>query len=628
LEERPYTALESQNDSILHNLTFAKDRTLPLPVRKKKINKALRFLNSQAEDSLFTEALYQKNLIHFGLQEYDSILENSHKLEQWASRAKQHKVLVEHYYLLGYYHAEIRHVYDSAMVNYSKSKEYALLENDSSKIALNLLNIGTIQKDQNDFFGSKETITEALPYIDPKRDSTSVAAAYNILATDHRKLLNFKDAQYYYQRAITTTPNARYQLIYKNNLAATFIDNEEYKKAVDLLRSISQDSVLLRNKKDYARVLDNLAYAQWRNGEAITATAFEKALKSRVQDNDRRGQIASYTHLGEYHSAGQPKTAMAYFDSVVQLSKKLKIPRAERDALKLVMGLKPTDVASRDRYVFLQDSLYAEELKVKTQFAKYKYDNTLKQASILRLEKENAQKELEAVKQRDQKILYLGGMFLSIFILSFAYFGFKQRSKRLKNENRTAKLEATYATEAELSRKLHDDFGGKLNHAMLLLQNGADTEDVLHIVDDLYGQSRDFSREINDVDTGARFKDMLLGMMGNYCQKTKLIITGSTEVDWEKVTRLSKKTVYKILQELMINMQKHSKASLVSVSFQQSKKHLEVQYTDNGIGASKEALHTKNGLWNTEKRIQAIGGSLIFDSEEGHGFEVRMIIPN
>ena len=78
----------------------------------------------------------------------------------------------------------------------------------------------------------------------------------------------------------------------------------------------------------------------------------------------------------------------------------------------------------------------------------------------------------------------------------------------------------------------------------------------------------------------------------------------------------------------MINMQKHSNANLVSFVFEQTKKKLKVSYADDGTGASNEALNLKNGLWNTEKRIEAIGGTIIFDSDEGSGFEVQIEILN
>ncbi|MBM1105033.1 hypothetical protein JQC67_02665 [Aurantibacter crassamenti] len=615
-------------DSITFLYKISKNEKVSLDLRRQKINQALALHSGIENDTVLTKILFQKNLIHLGLREYDSLLFYNHQLSNLASEIKDEKILAAQFYLMGYYYAEVLNSYDKAIENYTDSKFYYQQLNDSSNIGRNLLNIGTIQKDQNDFFGSKETITEALQFLSPAKDLKYITHCYNVLATNNRKLLNFEEAVKYYTKAIEYSNSVNDKVIYQNNLAATYLDNKEYKDAISLLKTISKDSILNNNQKQYARVLDNLAYAQWLSGSNIKEKQFQHPLKIRAQIKDQRGKIASYTHLGEFHSSTNTKRAIAYFDSVVQLSKNLKIPRAEKDVLKLLMNLEPNNLIIRNRYVFLQDSLYNQELRVKTQFAKYKYDDKLKQESILRLEKDNAEHKLEVAQQRNQKIqsYAIGGLLLALS--GFAIYFFAQRSKRLRQQNKTAKLEATFETEAELSRKLHDDFGGKLNHTMLLLQNGADNSEILNVVDGLYNQSRNFSREINDVDTGPNFKEFLFGMMGNYCNNTKLMVTGSSEVDWLKISILSKKTLFKALQELMINMQKHSGASLVSVTFKQSKDTLKLSYLDNGAGATKDSLNIKNGLWNTEKRIKAIGGTIIFDSEKGRGFEAQIEIPN
>ena len=74
-------------------------------------------------------------------------------------------------------------------------------------------------------------------------------------------------------------------------------------------------------------------------------------------------------------------------------------------------------------------------------------------------------------------------------------------------------------------------------------------------------------------------------------------------------------------------MGKHSEATLITIAFQKTDKILKVDYTDNGVGAPIEALNAKNGLRNTEKRIQAIEGTITFDSGEGNGFRAEIILP-
>ena len=66
----------------------------------------------------------------------------------------------------------------------------------------------------------------------------------------------------------------------------------------------------------------------------------------------------------------------------------------------------------------------------------------------------------------------------------------------------------------------------------------------------------------------------------------------------------------------------------MAITFENSGSDLKINYEDDGIGASKKELLLKNGLLNTEKRIKAIGGSIIFDSEKGNGFKAEIRVPN
>ncbi len=616
-------------DSVIFYYELSKDESVPTDKRYKAINKSLSVLREAKNDTIYNHILYQKNLLHLYLSEYDSLLIYSNHLINRALETSDNFILARQYYLMGYYFGETSGNNDKAFQNYTLSKTHFEKINDSSWVGRNLMNMATIQKNQNDFFGSKETLTEALRYLEPQKDKKHIANCYNALATNHRKLLNYQDAEKYYGKAIEITEAGEEdRLIYQNNLAATYIDDKQYYKAIGILSVLSQDSVLISNQKEYARVMDNLAFTMWLSGKKVNEEAFLNPLQIRKRDNDKRGQIASHTHLGEFHSQKNPNMAKAHFDTVIQFSRSLKIPRAEKDALAFLMELEPNNVQIRNRYVFLQDSLYAQELKVKTQFAKYKYDDKLKQESILRLEKENAEKELEASRQRNQKLMSsaIGGLLL--LVLGFFSYYFVQRTKQLQKEKKIAVLKATHETEAELSRKLHDDFGGKLNRAMVMLQSNAPASEVLDVVDGLYNQSRNFSREINAVDTGPNFKNELFEMLRfRTPADTKLLLTGANDMDWGNISPISKTTLFRVLQELMINMGKHSKATLISIEFITTLKIVKIDYADDGVGASPKDLLSKNGLRNTEKRIRAIEGSITFDSEKGKGFRAQLEIP-
>ncbi len=611
---------------IYYDRSIGKD--ISITEKSESIDRAIYLAKDLKNDSIKGNLLYQKSSLLFQAGEYDSLLLHHRNFINTAARINWPRIQASQYYLMGYYHDRVESDYKKAFENYSAAKNQFELAKDSSWVGKTLLNMATIQKDQNDFFGSKETVTEAIAFLNATEHKDELVQCYNLLATNHRKLLNLKDAIAYYKKAIANSVNAKDKIAFENNLGATLVDDGKYEKAIAIFERLLKDSSLDSSTARYARILDNLSYTKWLVGQEINADSFQKALAIRIKEGDMRGQMASYAHLGEFHMKNNPSRAMAYFDSVIQVSKRMDIPRAETDALRFMMQLQPNNVKLHQRYVHLQDSLYKEELSVETQFAKYKYDDKLKQESILRLEKEKAEQALLTARERNKKTLSYLGTILLLLALSFAIYYFGQRTKRLKERNKLAKLEATLETEAEMSRRLHDDFGAGLNQTMLMLQSDADKSTVLDKLDALYSQSRNFSREINEVGTGGRFKDEFLEMLHFRTPKNaNLFITGIKDIQWDEMAPLYQQVLFKILQELMINMARHSHAKMVTLGFKRTGKTLAVKYSDNGVGASLEELNAKNGLRNTEKRIQAIGGSIIFDTGKGEGFTVRVTIP-
>src|SRR5690606_28372149 len=97
----------------------------------------------------------------------------------------------------------------------------------------------------------------------------------------------------------------------------------------------------------------------------------------------------------------------------------------------------------------------------------------------------------------------------------------------------------------------------------------------------------------------------------------------SEKVNWHKLSHTKKHSVYRVLQELMTNMKKHSKATNVLVSFSQKRSKIQITYKDNGIGCE---LHKQTGLQNAENRIKAIKGTITFDSEPQKGFQATLLV--
>ncbi|MCD8529424.1 MAG: hypothetical protein LRY25_01160 [Flavobacterium sp.] len=52
-------------------------------------------------------------------------------------------------------------------------------------------------------------------------------------------------------------------------------------------------------------------------------------------------------------------------------------------------------------------------------------------------------------------------------------------------------------------------------------------------------------------------------------------------------------TLYRVLQELMVNMKKHSECTLVAIAFKNNPTTLEITYSDNGKGIQNQITYKK-----------------------------------
>jgi signal transduction histidine kinase len=85
-------------------------------------------------------------------------------------------------------------------------------------------------------------------------------------------------------------------------------------------------------------------------------------------------------------------------------------------------------------------------------------------------------------------------------------------------------------------------------------------------------------------------------------------------------------TVFRIAQEALTNVLRHSGADKVRVTYREGKGTLLLEVADDGVGISrKEVLdRTSLGLVGMRERALAIGGELTVESPEGRGTVVRL----
>lgn len=504
--------------------------------------------------------------------------------------------------------------YRKAYYYYNQSFLYNTEQKNTKRAVFNLLRMAHIENLECDYIGSEATTTQAIKLFDKTIPIPYQTNAYISLGLNYMHLANYEDAESMFEKAIQITEDSLTVYISKNNIGYLYIKQKEYQKAVRLLSEIENEKILQESPLDYARILDNKGIALFHLNNNTALSYLEKAKAIRETNKDDSQVVSSYMHLGEYYQKENDlETTIKWAEKAYQSATKAFIPDDRLEALNLLFTTTTNNNLKNqyhDTYIHINDSLQQARQQAKNQFAKIKYDS------------EKAETEKTAYQYK----MY---GFIVLLILSVAVFILLYRLTIQKNKRKI--LETQFTTETKIAKRLHDELANDVHNTIAFaetqnLENEQNKESLLESLDTIYQRARNISNENKQISTGEAFVEQLKHMIHSYSSDTRNVILNTAALQDIQLKDEVKITLYRVLQELMVNMKKHSECSLVAIAFKNNGQFLEISYSDNGKG-SQNQLHTKNGLQNVGNRIFSINGNITFDTEPDKGFKVKIKIP-
>ena len=521
--------------------------------------------------------------------------------------------------------------FTTSFYQFNKSKQLYETLKDSANIGYILIRIAAIQQTNGDYYGSKETVTEALSYV--KKNSVYTASINNLLGVADKELSLYDDAIFYYKKSAKDYNNPLDKQAPFNNIATVYIHQNKYNKAIILLDSLVKalSSKEIKEKaqpSDKSILIDNLGYAYFKNGmDEKGFLLMNEALKIRNDFKDTYGSIESHLHLADYYAKKDIQKSNINALAAYNIATKLNSVDERLEALQILIS---NDHSAQNnqyvqRYFTLNDSIIKVRNNFKNKFAKIKYDAKKEKDENAKLRLEKAENLLSL-----QKATYLRIVFVIVFV--FLVILIVILIRYYKNKNRAIEFKTSYNTETRIAKKIHDELANDVFNVIAFtesqpLSTESTKENLLQKLDDIYGRVRGISRENNKIETGTNFIKSLKDMLSTYnTSERNIMITNLETIHWESIDEIKKITISRVLQELMVNMKKHSEANLVVIKFETDPKSILINYTDNGKGCEKTEM-VKNGLQNMENRIQAVKGTINFDTEPGKGFKAKIIMP-
>ncbi|HAT3998298.1 TPA: ATP-binding protein [Elizabethkingia anophelis] len=502
----------------------------------------------------------------------------------------------------------------NAFQNFNKAKEIYLKNNDSLGVGKCLMNMGIILTDQGDYFGAQETSLEATKYFkeNDKAYYSYVSANYNNLGISLYNLKNYEKSLFFYNMAIKFSEDPKDILVYLNNKANTFRDDKKYSIALSTYNEII-DKVQKNDNINIARVETNIAKTKWlQNPNYNPVSELKKALNIRLKEEDLFGQNSSYAHLADYYINKKSDSALIYANKMYITAKQINNPNDQIEALQKLIILENPEKSKQYflTYQKLNDSLQTARSKAKNQFALIRYETEKNKANFQKAQADNVKKQNQILKQ------YAGLGILGLVLIGGGFW-YRRRKKILQQEK---ELEVK-KTELRYSKKVHDKVANKVYRVMSEVENAPEMEkeELLDKLENIYEISRDISYDHEPTD-----EKHLVEMLESYSSQddVQLVKVGIQEIGWDTFNKDTQSEVFNVLQELMTNMKKHSKATRVVIRMNRINEEITIRYTDNGVGCDK--LCPKNGIKNTGNRMESIGGTINFDAVSGEGFKAEL----
>ncbi len=529
-------------------------------------------------------------------------------------------------------------------------------------------------------------LTKALQYFNESASANEhgydYAISINNIGVVKRKQGKLDEALSYFKKSLSACQDVGDEycsITPLSGMASLYLEQKKYEQAFEVSARIIKAQESLGLEKDlmvsYNRM--GLLYNEQESYDLALAY-FYRALGIATHLNSGltyfiHGNLSNtHEYLGQFEEA--LKHNILFYqkkDSLSSVEYKLRteelLTKYETDKREKEISLLKKDKRLQEIEMENKQALYTKELlkrNLEEQENKYKLlhknrqigfltkDSALQKAKI-----ENKQIELERQTFfRNVAIVSAILIFIPTFILMVVYQQ-KVRNKELlalKTEevNKQKSLELLRSFEIKtikaniegqekekqrLARELHDGVAGSLAAIKMrfqsigqLLEDNATLKNLMQSVDEVYKEVRTISHHLTP-------PGMMQYSFVHFINKYLTEISQSSKINIEyiyhgemalnQLTDDVKVEIYRILQELITNVIKHSKADLVEVQLMKQTEEVNLIVEDWGKGFDAVAKSAGLGLVSIKSRVDALGGQLNVDSAPKRGTIVSVIIP-
>jgi signal transduction histidine kinase len=212
------------------------------------------------------------------------------------------------------------------------------------------------------------------------------------------------------------------------------------------------------------------------------------------------------------------------------------------------------------------------------------------------------------------------------------------------NVRSSALMEGQEEERRRLSRELHDGIGQMLTGLRLHSEKLKDLpfandkqrktfEEHSKLIEETIEATRMVSFNLmppilTDFGLGAAIR-----LLTEYTSQTSSIqVTFESNYGQTRLNSNLEVNLYRIAQEALNNIVKHSKATEAKVVLKKGKSEVELNISDNGVGFDEKSIKKEttinNGLSNMQTRVRLLGGKMTIQAKSTKGTQITVKIPN
>ena len=510
---------------------------------------------------------------------------------------------------------------DTALLFYKEAAELFVALNDTTFLLKAYNNMGIIAASIKDYPKARAYQKQSIVYLDQTKETDFLANFYTSLGNLQLDVQHWYSSGYNFEKALKVYEHIGHEqgmLWSHNNVANAAYYGGDFALAHEHFKLGLSKAIALKDSSEMSRLYSNMGWSKISMGQvAESKEFFDRGLEIAISTGSNDLLTQAYTGLADYYiEIGDYKLALENFTK-------------SRDA---------------------QDRMLNEKRLEQLNALQTKFDMVEKEKSIAMLGQKNAQSELAITQHRS----WIIGLVLGFFILaSFSAFIYVQRKRKHDSETASKELEfrkklidATIIAEEQerqrIAKDLHDGLvqslaaikiGLQLFMRKSKLEESAEKEltEKVAMVDEAAVEARNIShqmmpRALTETGLVSALDDMLNKTIGQSEMKYTFEHFGIGEGRFKPSIEIG---VYRIAQELVNNILKHSKAESCTIQLYKTKSHLILHVEDDGQGFKLEDKQKQSGigLSNIFSRASAVNGEVNYEGGQPHGTIANVRVP-